>query len=208
MAERSVRYERTSPVVVTGEEMQMFRSLTMMLGVREHGIEPMTLSLQRLCEWLEATPLSTRIQNVDWIIPSVQTIHILSIAVVASAAAMVYLRVLGTMARGQTLIAVAERFLPWIWWTLVVLLLSGGTLIIGEPRRSLPNPAFLLKMAMLAAALLLTLLFQSGLRRDALFWESSLTRRIASRLIASASLILWAGIVFAGRWIAYIDAQA
>jgi hypothetical protein len=164
--------------------------------------------MQAFSDWLAATPLSTQIKTVEWIIPMVQTIHILSTSIVVSAAAMVQLRILGVLSRGQPLAAVAQRFLPWIWWTLVVLLLSGSTLIIGEPDRSLRNPAFILKMSLLAAVLVLTLIFQRGLLRDDLFWESSSGRRIGARLIAAASLIFWVGIVFAGRWIAYIGVDS
>jgi hypothetical protein len=167
----------------------------------------MTPSVHAFCEWLAATPLSTQIQTVAWVIPAVQTIHILSISVVIAAAAMVDLRVLGILSRGEPVAAVARRFLPSIWWTLLVLLLSGSTLIIGEPGRSLDNPAFLLKMSMLVAALVLTLYFQWGLRLDALFWEVSLGRRLGGRLVAAVSLILWVGIIFAGRWIAYINVE-
>jgi hypothetical protein len=162
-------------------------------------------AIQGFCEWLAATPLSNRIQIQDWIIPTVQTIHILSIAIVMSAAVMVNLHVLGIIPRSQPLAAVAQRFLPWIWWTLIVLLLSGSILIVGEPGRSLPNPIFLLKLSMLVVVLVLTLIFQRGLRLDALFWQKSRGRRIAVQLIAGFSLALWVAIVFAGRWIAYFD---
>src|SRR5580658_6996790 len=158
----------------------------------------MTSSVQAFSEWLAATPLSMQIKTVDWIIPTVQTIHILSISIVMSAAAMVDLRVLGVLSRGQSLAAVAYRFVPWIWWTLIV----------GEPGRSLRNPAFILKMSMLTATLVLTLLFQRGLRRNDRFWEDSPGRRIGGRLIAALSLLFWVGIVFAGRWIAYIDVHS
>jgi hypothetical protein len=168
----------------------------------------MTSSVQAFSDWLAATPLSMQIKTVEWIIPTVQTIHILAISIVMSAAAMVNLRVLGVLSRGQPLAAVAHRFVPWIWWTLVVLLLSGSILIIGEPDRSLRNPAFILKMSMLAAVLVLTLLFQRGLRHNSWFWESSSGRRIGGRLIAAASLVFWVGILFAGRWIAYTQVDS
>ena len=165
----------------------------------------MIYSVQVFSDWLAATPLSTLIQDVPWIIPTVQTIHILSIAIVMAAVSMLNLRILSVVSRTQPLASVAQRFLPWVWWTLVVLLVSGSTLIIGEPGRSLQNPAFLLKMSMLLTVLILTLLLQRGLRRDVRFWEKSQGRRVGSRLIAGVSLILWIGIVFAGRWIAYVD---
>jgi hypothetical protein len=166
------------------------------------------ISVLRFCEWLDATRLSTEIKTIEWLIPTIQTIHILSISAVMGAAAMVNLRILGALPRTQSLAAAAHRFVPWIWWALLVLFLSGCTLIIGEPARSLPNPAFLLKMSMLAVVLLITLALQRGLRRDAGFWESSAPRRISGRLLAGVSLGLWVGIVFAGRWIAYIDVNA
>jgi hypothetical protein len=168
----------------------------------------MTYSVQAFSDWLAGTPLSMQIKTVDWIIPTVQTIHILSISMVMSAAAMVDLRVLGLLSRRQPLAAVSWRFVPWIWWTVIVLLLSGSTLIIGEPGRSLRNPAFILKMSMLAAVLVLTLIFQRGLRHNDRFWENSPGRRIGGRLIAALSLVIWVGIVFAGRWIAYIDVHS
>jgi hypothetical protein len=168
----------------------------------------MTYSVQAFSDWLAGTPLSMQIKTVDWIIPTVQTIHILSISMVMSATAMVDLRVLGLLSRMQPLAAVSCRFVPWIWWTVIVLLLSGSTLIIGEPGRSLRNPAFILKMSMLAAVLVLTLIFQRGLRHNDRFWENSPGRRIGGRLIAALSLVIWVGIVFAGRWIAYIDVDS
>ena len=168
----------------------------------------MNPSVQAFSDWLSATPLSMQIQTVSWIIPTVQTIHILSIALVMSSAAMVDLRVLGVLWRGEPLVAVTRRFLPWIWWTLLVLLLSGATLIIGEPERSLANPAFILKMSLLAAVLIVTVVFQKGIAGDHLFWERSAKRRVNGRVLAGLSLVLWVGIVFAGRWIAYVDLGA
>jgi hypothetical protein len=168
----------------------------------------MSYSIQRFCDWLAATPLSSQIQTVDWIIPTVQTIHILSISLILGAAAMINLRVLGLLGRGRALAAVGDRFFPWIWWTLLALLLSGSALIIGEPGRSLPNIAFQLKMGMLVLVLTLTAILQHGLTRDDRYWEVSSGRRLGSTAAALMSLALWIGIVFAGRWIAYVDANA
>lgn len=164
-------------------------------------------SVQTFAEWLAATPLSELIKNVEWIIPAVQTIHILAIALVMSAVFVVDLNALGILVRTQPLAGVAHRFLPWIWWLVLVLLVSGGILIIGEPERSLTNPAFIAKMAMLCVVLSLTLGFQRGLRRDGQFWQSSLGRRVGGRVLAVISLALWIGILVSGRWIAYyVDA--
>ncbi len=164
-------------------------------------------SLHAFCEWLANTPLSLLIQNVSWIIPSVQTVHILSVAIVASSAAMVDLRLLGVIGRGHPTADYAARFLPWIWWTLIVLLVSGTILIIGEPPRSLENPVFQLKMSLLVLAMAATFLLQRPLRRDPVYWEETPGHVAGARVIAVVSILLWIGIIFAGRWIAYVTSN-
>jgi hypothetical protein len=51
--------------------------------------------LESLCAWLEKTPLSTGIQNVGWIIPAGQVVHILGLAAILFSALSIDLRVLG-----------------------------------------------------------------------------------------------------------------
>ncbi len=162
-----------------------------------------TRALLDFCSWLEETPLSQTIQSTGWIVPTVQTVHILSVAAVLSSVLMIDLRLMGVLGRDQPLARVSERFGPVIWWTLPVLLATGAVMIIGEPARSLANPVFQLKMALLVAAIIVTLGHQVSLGVNPAFWEGSSGRRGAAQFIAVISLALWAGIVFAGRWIAY-----
>jgi Family of unknown function (DUF6644) len=162
-----------------------------------------TKALLDFCSWLEETPLSQTIQSTGWIVPTVQTVHILSVAAVLSSVLMIDLRLIGALGRDQPLARVSERFRPVIWWALPVLLATGAVMIIGEPARSLANSVFQLKMALLVAAIVVTLSYQVPLGRNPTFWEGSSRRRGAAQLIAVVSLTLWAGIVFAGRWIAY-----
>jgi uncharacterized membrane protein len=154
--------------------------------------------------WLADTPLSDAIQRVPWIIPLVQTIHILSIAIVLSSVAMLDLRLMGLAGKRVTITGMAERFLPWIWGAVCVLALTGSILIIGEPGRSLPNAMFQTKMALLIAAIAVTIGFQHTIRRNAGFWDLSPARRRGARLTATVSLALWLGIAVCGRLIAYV----
>jgi hypothetical protein len=159
--------------------------------------------LQDFSTWLAATPASLFIQATDAIIPAVQTIHILCIAVVISAVLLVHLHTLGIAMRSQSSAALAKRFFPWLWWALALLLLSGTILITAEPGRSLSNWVFQLKMLLVIAAVVLTFLFQQPLRKDPDYWQKSAARRTNAGAIAIVSLCVWVGIVFAGRWIAY-----
>jgi hypothetical protein len=160
-------------------------------------------TLNAICIWIDQTPLSQAIQVTDWAVPAVQTVHILAIAVVASSAFMIDLRLIGLFWADRPLKAVSTRFLPLIWWPLIVLFVTGAIMIIGEPARSLKNPAFQLKMALVIAALLVTWLFQFLHQRDAKFGEPRSKRRGVAVGIAVLSMILWSSIIFAGRWIAY-----
>jgi hypothetical protein len=75
-------------------------------------------SLETFSACLALTPLSQAIQTVEWIIPAVQTLHILCVAAVMSSMLMINLRLLGASARQQRFSAVAARFRPFIWWPL------------------------------------------------------------------------------------------
>jgi len=165
----------------------------------------MLSTLRTFAEWLQTTPLSETIQNVSWIIPSIQTVHIVCVAIVISATFLVSLRVLGVFDTSEPIAALSRRFLSWIWYALVLLLVTGTLLIVGEPGRSLLNPVFALKMVMLVVVALLTGVLQRPLATEAGYWEASGQRRAMARSIAVVSLVLWSCIVFAGRWIAYIE---
>jgi len=162
--------------------------------------------LSELCNWLAATPLSQTIRAAGWIIPTLQTIHILSVAVVFSSAILVDLRIWRLLERDVPLGEITRRFLPTIWPVLFILLTTGSLLIVGEPRRSLLNSTFYLKMALLAVAIVLTVALQRSISSSPSFWDGNRMRRIAGRFAASASILVWCGILFAGRWIAYTQA--
>jgi hypothetical protein len=160
-------------------------------------------ALLDISRWLAATSLSNTIQTTGWLIPALQTIHILAVAVAFSSAIVVNLRVWRLLQRDVPLADVARRFLPVIWPVLLILLVTGGLLIVGEPRRSLLNATFYFKMAFLALAVLLTVGLQWSLASAPEFWDKKPGRRIAVRLAAAASIVVWCGVIFAGRWIAY-----
>ncbi len=155
--------------------------------------------LSRFCEWLVLTPVSLWIASVSWVVPTVQIVHILAISVVMSSVLLFDLRVLGVAGGDMSVPSSARRHLPWIWGGVVVLAISGSILIVGEPARELLNWTFQLKMALLAAVLLITAAVQTVLRVEA----PSMGRAKAARLAAVLSLALWVGIVVCGRLIAY-----
>jgi hypothetical protein len=163
------------------------------------------LTLTGFSKWLAATSLSHTIQTVTWIIPTLQTIHILCVAIAFSSAVLVDLRIFRVFERDEPLREVTRRFLPPIWPVVLILLVTGSLLIIGEPRRSLVNTTFYLKMALLLIAILLTAALQRMVLASPGVFEDR-SRRMAGRALATVSILVWCGILFAGRWIAYTQA--
>lgn len=147
-----------------------------------------------------ATPLSQLLQNVPWLIPLIQSAHILALSLVFVSAAVVDLRILGVAGRRQALTSVTARFLPWVGWGVLVLLATGLLLMVAEPRRALLNPLFQIKMAALTAAGLTT--WAIAARAPGARW-AEFERRGAAKALALGSLLLWLAIIGLGRWIAY-----
>jgi hypothetical protein len=161
-------------------------------------------SLDQLSSWLEYTALSQVIKSIGWIVPVVQTIHILSIAVVIGSALAINLRLMGVLGNDQSLGRVSQRFLPFIWSALLVLLITGAILAIGEPERSLKNPAFQLKLGLIVAAVIVTGLCQMLMKRSGTIADAPRGYGRVAAFIAIPSMLLWGAIIFAGRWIAYL----
>ena len=155
--------------------------------------------IAQFCKWLATTALSEWIQNTVWVIPMVQSVHILAVAVVMSSVLMMDLRLLGVVGRGASMAELERRFLPPVWIALGVLLVSGIVLIIGEPRRELLNDVFRLKMLMVIIVTGLTLFLRDRVAAS----PSAGAPTVPIKLAALISLMFWLSILTAGRWIAY-----
>jgi hypothetical protein len=160
--------------------------------------------IQEFCDWLSATRLSVAFQSANWFVPAVQTVHIISIAILLTSVYVTSFRLIGVTRGGQPLAVVIAKSKPWIWTTLCVLLGTGILLIITEPSRELLNWVFRVKMLMVALLAGILLLVQVRARSSPEYWSGSPTRRLVARAIGIAAVLIGAGIVTAGRWIAYV----
>ena len=156
-----------------------------------------------LALWVSRQPLSLVMGTKFLTIPLLQTIHIVSIATAFGAVLMMNLRVLGVAGAGRPLSWSTRRYVPWVWGALLALLLTGSGLVIAEPVRELVNPIFWIKMTLIVALILLSLGFQAALGRFGERWEDISGGPVAARIGAVSLLLLWCGVIVAGRWIAY-----
>ena len=154
-------------------------------------------------QWLEMTPLSVTIKSVEWVIPLVQSIHILTIAVVFASLLMIALRVVGWMRMDEAFGVVMERFSTWISGGLVILAVTGITLVLGEPIRELMSLSFWLKMGLLAIGITSAVAFKRSLAPAVRGGGAEPTFSPAAKSAAMATVLLWLAIIFLGRAIAY-----
>ena len=153
-------------------------------------------------QWLEMTPVSVTIKSVKWIVPAVQSVHIITIGIVFVSLLTIAMRVLGFTRMDQAFATVMARFTPWIWNGLVVLALTGATLVVGEPIRELMSLSFWLKMSLIVIGALSAWLFSRSLRPLARTGaEPQFSPAIKSA--AMVTVLLWLAIIFLGRAIAY-----
>lgn len=158
-------------------------------------------------EWLQATPLSIAIQSTGWVVPLFQSIHILMIGIVFISILMIALRVLEKVRMDQAFVDVWNRFSPWMWTGLVIMVLSGIVLVIGEPLRQFSSLSFWLKMGLLAIGATSAILFSRSLKAAT---EPGLLPAggdpqfsARTRSAAVVTIVLWLAIIFLGRAIAY-----
>jgi hypothetical protein len=144
------------------------------------------------------------LSNVPGLPPIVQTVHLLGIAVVMGSVVLVDLRVLGLALPSQGVQELTRRLMPWLWWALPAMVLSGLPFVFARPQRYFSNPVFGWKLALLVPAIALAVILHVVTVRHPAYWQQG-TGRVAAKSVALVSLLLWIGVVLAGRWIAYAD---
>ena|ERR1700733_568604 len=160
--------------------------------------------VKQFAEWLSTTSPSVFIQNHNaWVIPTIQSIHIIGITVVLGSVFMIYLRILGWAGMDQTLRQTTSRFAPWLTGGLYLMLATGVLMVIGEPVRELVTFSFWLKMFLVAVSTVVAVSFQVSLRKNERRWEETLVKRKSIQGLAILTFLIWVCIIILGRLIAY-----
>jgi len=153
--------------------------------------------------WLETTALAGAMRHWLWLYPIVEIVHIVGFVVLVGAAVMFDLRLLG-VSRALPVSAMAGHHLPWARAALILVVPSGLMMFMAHATEFADNPAFRVKLILLAAAGLNALLFHRGAFRKVDAWEAGQAVPLTARAAAVASLVLWVGVISAGRLLAYL----
>jgi hypothetical protein len=146
--------------------------------------------------WLESTPVSVWINESPSVFafPGILAVHTIGLGLLAGLNSALDLRLLG-VARSIPPAALI-RLLPVMWFGLWMNVLSGIALLVAYPTKALTNPLFYLKLGLIAVALAI-------LRTTVQRVRPAQPISAAMKILAVASLLVWAATITAGRFLAY-----
>jgi hypothetical protein len=115
------------------------------------------------------------------------------------------LRLLGVALRREPVSEVAERLLPSTWAAFAIMAISGTLLFTSDPVvKYCHNPAFGIKLILILLAGLNMSVFQFTIYKKVSVWDGAPSPPIWAKLVGTFSVVLWAGVVVAGRWIGFV----
>jgi hypothetical protein len=149
--------------------------------------------------WLEATTLSTWLRESPslWAFPFVLILHTVGLAFFVGTNVAWDVRVLG-FSLGIPLEALRRYFLI-MWAGFWINAFSGVLLLVAYPTKSLTNPLFYAKLALIAFGVVLAF----RIRGDVNGLAARADAPPMARMLAAVSLVCWVAVIFAGRLLAY-----
>jgi hypothetical protein len=154
--------------------------------------------------WLNEIPSSIALRESQWTYPIVESVHVLSLTLFVGTSVLWDLRLMGVLFKPVPITETQQRLMPWMMAGFVVMIASGFVLFYGDPVRFYLNIFFRINVILLVLAGLNAYLFHaSPSGHDLKAWDLAPKTPFRARLAGSLSVVLWAGIITAGRMIAY-----
>ncbi len=157
------------------------------------------MNLLPFAQWCDASFLGEGIRQSPWLFPVIEATHLLGLAMIGGAVLMVDLRLLGLGMKRQSVAQVARDARPWLMGSLIVMLMTGILLFLSESVKCYYSKAFWFKME----ALTLAIVFTFTVRRMVTLADEARVGPLWSKVVAIASLLLWASVGAGGRWIGF-----
>lgn len=157
-----------------------------------------------LCKWLEQTWVGGGIRQSLWLFPAIETLHLLGMAALVGMITVYDLRLLGWTLQRQRVSDLTRRLLPWAWLGFAVQVITGALLFSSEAVKVYGNPAFRVKMLLICLAGAHALIFQWTSYRNVATWDDSEALPAGAKIAGFFSILLWIGIVAAGRFIGFM----
>ena len=158
-----------------------------------------------LCEGIEASSLARSVSGLNHTWAAVQSLHLIAMAVMVATVTLFDLRLLGVALHRVPVSRLADRLLPATWSAFACMALTGGLMFIGKPQVYCVNWVFAAKLGLIGLAGINMSVFHFTIYRNVASWDGSSTTPLSAKVVGSISVILWASVVFAGRWIGFVS---
>lgn len=155
-------------------------------------------------ESLQNTWLSGLVRDTKWCFPAIEMVHLFGIVTLLGTMLAFDLRLMNTWLRRWPVSLLMKRLLPWTWTAFVAMVFTGTALFISDPLRFYYNPSFRIKLVLIGLAGVNALLFQMGAFRTMSKWDLNVDTPRGAKVAGVLSIVLWFGVVAAGRWIAFV----
>jgi hypothetical protein len=139
----------------------------------------------------------------EWLFPNVETIHVLSLALVFGSIIMVDMRLLGVTSRSSAVSKLSAEVLPYTWVAFACAVITGTLMFMSKAHVYFYNLQFQLKFLLMALAGVNMAIFHFGVYRHVIDWDLRLPPPMGARIAGGLSILLWAGVIFFGRWIGF-----
>jgi hypothetical protein len=163
------------------------------------------MSLLEIFQWVQSTNLATSLRESELAYPLVMTGHLTGMALFGGMIAITDMRLLGWAMRKSSITDVVEQLRLWKQVGFVMVVGCGSMLLAAKAEMYYHNPFYWTKMTLLSLVGVHALVFhRSVYGNTAALDRAPKVPRIA-KVAACLSLLLWVGLVSAGRSIAYFD---
>jgi hypothetical protein len=139
----------------------------------------------------------------EWLFPIVETLHVISLAMVFGSIVMVDLRLVGATSRNSAVSRLSGEVLPYTWGAFICAAVTGTLLFVSKAHVYFYNLQFQLKFLCMFLAGVNMAVFHFGAYRHVLEWDEKHSPPLAARLAGALSIALWIGVIFFGRWIGF-----
>jgi hypothetical protein len=147
--------------------------------------------------WLGETAIGQYLNQSTAAFAATESLHIIALSLVGGAVLVTQLSALGLTLKPLAPATIVRNLQPVAYIGLGFVTISGLLLVAAGPFKYYTNPLFPVKLVLLVAALVAHTWLTRRLARDG-------SASNATRVLAAASLLLWAGVVVAGRWLGLI----
>jgi len=161
------------------------------------------MSLYTICEWLQNTEWGTGIRESTLLFPIIETSHVLGLALSVGTVAILDLRLLGLGLKREPVSQVMGQLLPWSLAGFAMMFITGILLFWSQALKAYDSVFFRIKMVMLILTAINALVFQFTVYRSMADWDQAPVTPFRARLTGAISLLLWIGVIAAGRTMAY-----